>query len=500
MELHNTVCKKCKKCGRCYTNTHTDDECRKNMINLQTFKTKSIGPKVKAKSFKAVKNIIYADFETLINKVKSLTPYATAYAIDDGETIIYKGQNSLDLFMTDLLKLNKDIKYTLVFYNGSRFDLYFVYKWLLNNKEKLKKHISDLIYADGAFKKLSFNNITTFDLNLHLDGKLKNNCKAFGVDTTKSKGDFNHKLIKDWVDVDKYENDTDTNNGWRPYLKLDIISMRELYIKYADSIWTSFFMNVNEYMTLSSMAYDLWRTTLTKPLKKLPYGVDKWVRRSIYGGRCYPQKQYFVSKQYQQIINKSIEYDLINDCLYDADKVSLYPTAMGKSDEKQEFLPNFNLALFPYGDFKEYTNEKDLTYYKEQLNKGNSIGYKFFILEADIIPNKSLVSSVLPHRDEKGNLLWDLHNIKNGVYNSVDMKRALLHGYKIDKIHKILIFNDNYGYIFKEYINMVFEMKKKAVKDTPQYSVAKLLMNSLYGKMLQVKKLVLFLNQKNYIN
>jgi hypothetical protein len=116
-------------------------------------------------------------------------------------------------------------------------------------------------------------------------------------------------------------------------------------------------------------------------------------------------------------------------------------------------------------------------------NSLDKFKYKFFVGECDIIPNKALVSAVLPRRDGKG-LHWDLCNIERGVYNSVDLKRAVEHGYKIVKIHEAVCWTkaDN---LFKDYIEKVFKMKQEAKKDTPQYTIAKLLMNSLYGKMLQ---------------
>ena len=73
---------------------------------------------------------------------------------------------------------------------------------------------------------------------------------------------------------------------------------------------------------------------------------------------------------------------------------------------------------------------------------------------------------------------------KTGVYNSVDLKRAIKYGYKITKIHKAISW-EHQANIFDSYIENVFQKKCNALKKTPQYTTSKLLMNSLYGKFLQ---------------
>jgi hypothetical protein len=446
METHKLKCKKCKKCGHSYINVHTEEDCKFNQSQIGV----DIKGKIKCsradKIYKADKNIIYADFET-INEGK-LSVYAVGYSKDDEEPNILYGKDSLDKFIDYLLKLKQ--KFTLVFYNGGRFDLYFVYKRLIERGIDCKK----IIYSDGCYKTFTFNKISTFDLCLHMPGSLKNNCKAFGVADDKSKGDFDHKKIQSWDDVEKFRNE------WQPYLRLDIISMRELYLKYSKSVYDEFKVNVNKFITLSSLAYNIWRQTIGEnDIINLPYDIDLFVRRSIFGGRCYPQKQYFESEGDE-------------DYLLDIDVVSLYPTAMSKNE-------------YPIGEYRDFTNENQLEDLRLRLINNNFRGfdYKWFIAECDILPNKDLVSAVLPRRSIKG-LHWDLCNIQKGVYNLVDLQRAVKHGYKIEKIHRAVAWKKS-DFIFKEYIDRVFEIKKNAVKDTPQYSIAKLLMNSLYGKMLQ---------------
>eukprot|EP00732_Lithocolla_globosa_P000834 Lithocolla_globosa_v1_NODE_322_length_4485_cov_1721.272460.p2 type:complete len:390 gc:universal NODE_322_length_4485_cov_1721.272460:2476-3645(+) len=142
----------------------------------------------------------------------------------------------------------------------------------------------------------------------------------------------------------------------------------------------------------------------------------------------------------------------------------------------------------------------------KKINAGNLTYPQYYILEADIVTNKKLCSAVLPRRSEKGGLIWDLQDIEHGVYNSIDIQRAISKGYQISKIHKMMYWrNDKGSPIFKDYIEQVFEMKKLAKNKNPvKYQISKLLMNSLYGKMLQKpivtkKELVRNLAQLNKI-
>ena len=70
--------------------------------------------------------------------------------------------SSLWTFMGSILALDESEKFTMVFYNGSRFDCFFIYDWLQKNKI-----VTNIIYHNGSYKKITFNkNIQTFDLCL----------------------------------------------------------------------------------------------------------------------------------------------------------------------------------------------------------------------------------------------------------------------------------------------------------------------------------------------
>jgi hypothetical protein len=209
-------------------------------------------------------------------------------------------------------------------------------------------------------------------LNLHIDGSLKANCEGFGLSKADSKGDFDHKLINSWEDVEKQRVG---ENGWYDYLRQDIVSLKALYCKYAKAVWDDYGVNVDKFLTLSSMAFYIWKTTLHKDvsINNLDYELDLFVRQSVFGGRCYMAKQYFESSG-------------PDDYLVDIDVISLYPASM-----KDHW--------FPVGDHKVVEGKK-LDFLKDAFNKNmtHRMKEKFWIVKCDVEAPKNLVQPVLPAR------------------------------------------------------------------------------------------------------
>ncbi len=69
------------------------------------------------------------------------------------------------------------------------------------------------------------------------------------------------------------------------------------------------------------------------------------------------------------------------------------------------------------------------------------------------------------------------------MYNSVDIDNALRCGYKVEIIEGY--YWEKTAKLFHSYIKFLYDFKKKAKKGTAQYTLAKLMMNGLYGKTIQ---------------
>jgi hypothetical protein len=79
-------------------------------------------------------------------------------------------------------------------------------------------------------------------------------------------------------------------------------------------------------------------------------------------------------------------------------------------------------------------------------------------------------------------LIWDLKD-HSGVYNSVDIDNALKLGYEVQIIEGYCW--EKTAPVFNTYINFLYKFKKNAKKGSAQYTLAKLMMNGLYGKTIQ---------------
>jgi DNA polymerase type B, organellar and viral len=66
-----------------------------------------------------------------------------------------------------------------------------------------------------------------------------------------------------------------------------------------------------------------------------------------------------------------------------------------------------------------------------------------------------------------------------GSYLSEELFNALKHGYTF-KVLRGYLFDKEY--IFKDYVDFLYNLKVNSSKDTPDYIISKLLLNSLYGR------------------
>jgi hypothetical protein len=291
---------------------------------------------------------------------------------------------------------------------------------------------------------------------------LDNACKAYNIINSKIK--FDVLKIQSWELAEKYRHEVE------PYLKYDVLSLSELFFTFNDSIFKSDSVNITKYVTLSHMAYALFQKTLDK-LIEIP-SLDKYefMKRGTYGARCYPNQREFISKHYDDVINKKMTYaELIKsgEYIFNADATSLYPASMRGFDLLE--------PQYPIGksDWKENP--------KEQYEAGK-IGF----YEIIYTPPTDIIIPILPRKTSFGGLEWSLYKGSGVVYTSVEIKNAISVGYKVEFINKCLVYNES-GEVFKKYITKYYQMKEDAERENNQVkrSIAKLLLNAMYGKTLQ---------------
>jgi hypothetical protein len=446
MTLEATV-KNCKDCGKMYIQQHKCNKKRCSYYNQKVLKRLIEPVEINDKGL-LDDTILHYDIEThRKNELNEHTPYIVGYAYytPDYELIYntFQGDNCMKEFYEFLgnVELNH-IKYINAF-NGSNFDHYYLFR------EKVfhdSKKVGKFILNNGGILSATIKGKKLIDLGRHLTGSLADNLE--GNNCSVAKGCIDHNISTRWE-----ETNDERKNKVLEYLKCDVIGLQELYEKVNSPIYDKYSVNLCEFMTTSSCAFKIWRDVFLKDEVHLPNAyVETCFRQSVYGGRCYKNKNRFLSKQYRKYKKGLISYDEIVDYIFDADVVSLYPTAM--------------LKEFPIGKEKITTNYK----------KGK-MGIYYIKYKA----NKKLLTPILPRKEDK-KLIWDL-NDGEGWYNSVDIENALAKGYEID-VEKGYFWEET-APVFKEYIEEFYKMKKNATKGTPAYTTAKLYLNALYGKMIQ---------------
>lgn len=445
---------KCPNCLSVYQKKHTCNSSRINYVNNKIKKNKKRSLICRNNEEKEVNNeyVLHYDLETypkLVNGEKIHTPYIIGLCYEN-KYITFRGDNCMVEFIDFILKYiegKKDLIY-LNAYNGSNFDHYFVKTEFIRRKLKLNKFCMN----NGSIIMFEYKNLKLFDLNKHLIGSLKNNLSSFGCKV--QKGDFNHELGCRWEDMSE-----EVRNDCLKYLEGDCFGLKELYEKVNNGVFEEYGVNLTSYISTSSLTFNIWKNKIRKKFYiELPtLQQEKDFRQTIRGGRTYKSKSRFISEDYEKFKKGEITFKEVNDYVIDADVVSLYPTAMSKFS-------------YPVGECKE-------------LKEGeNEMKGKMGIYYIKYITNKNLQHSIGGRRDKDGFLKWDLID-SEGWFNSIDIEDMLSNGYKVEIIKGY--YWEKTDYIFKEYIEGLFEKKKNSKKGSVKYSLSKLFMNSLYGKMIQ---------------
>ena len=452
----------CKECGIKYSldKIHLCNKKRVSYYNNVITKKREYVATIDPTEKEKISNdtMIFFDLETFQETI-SHVPYACGYSFGDHKNVnVSYGKNCMNSFLNHILSVNNKI---ICAYNGSGFDFYI----LINYLKGKNVDITDLILSNGSVLSFKFthNNKTNkvFDLYRFIMSSLDNACKAYKIINSKIK--FDVLKIQSWELAEKYRHEVE------PYLKYDVLSLSELFFTFNDSIFKSDSVNITKYVTLSHMAYALFQKTLDK-LIEIP-SLDKYefMKRATYGARCYPNQRQFISKHYDDVINKKMTYEELiktGEYIFNADATSLYPSSMRGFDLLK--------PQYPIGKSEWKENSK------EQYEAGK-IGF----YEIIYTPPTDIIIPILPRKTALGGLEWSLYK-GSGVFTSVEIKNAISSGYKVEFINKCLVYNES-GEVFKEYITKYYQMKEDAERENNQVkrSIAKLLLNAMYGKTLQ---------------
>ena len=227
------------------------------------------------------------------------------------------------------------------------------------------------------------------------------------------------------------------------YCTLDCVSLYQILYKFSSLIFDLFSINIKKYPTLASLAFAIFRSNFMSE-ENIPRLSRKHVDniRSGYTGGA---------------VDMYIPISKKNEVVYHYDVNSLYPSSMLKQ-------------MMPIGKVKFFTGD---------IFKFNPDAFGFFFCKIEA-PDKIKHPIVQTHvKTESGIRTMSPIGTWTDYIFSVELKNAEKYGYKFQILEGYLFEREN---IFKDYVTTLFGIRMQYPKSDPMNFIAKLLLNSLYGR------------------
>ena len=428
-------------------------------------------------------NFVTMDIET-IKQGSKLIPYLIcAYNGTDyisSYTSESLNQKSLvSSFIYQLVTFFKKDSKTLIVYahNLSGFDGTFILKYILEF---------------GKVEPVLFNGkLMSIKLRLNIDGyknktiifkdsylllpiSLRKLCLAFNVDSPKGYFPFNFTNVfyagmlpayECWKDISKkvYNNLLEEYKGknWNfeleaiKYCKLDCKCLFEILVQFNNLIFNNFNVNIHKSLTLPSLAMRIYKSQFMpkNQIYQIGGAVERDIRQSYTGGAVdvyIPHNRKSVDSLFSQI-------KTFFTTLYYYDVNSLYPFVMSST-------------AMPIG--------KPVAF-EGNIRKIDPKAYGFFYCK--ITSPEYLDHPILQRRIKTENGIRTVAGLGSwyGWIYSAEMDNAVRFGYQFEILRG---YEFKMGFIFKDYVNKMYNLRLEYDKSHPMNLIAKLLMNSLYGK------------------
>ena len=421
------------------------------------------------------------DIETYLNSANEMHLFCLSlyngkfkysYYLNDFNTIT----NLLNKVFKDLFTKSNSNKIIYI-HNSSNFDLIFILKHLV---QMSNVEINPII-KDGKFINLEIKytikdsdktqySITLRDSMLILPSSLSKLAKDFNIKTGKgifpysfvNKNNLDYKgcipefkyFDNNKVSLSEYEayKNRFTNKLWVlkkeaiSYCEQDCVLLYNILNKFGNQIYKEFKVNIYLTPTLPSLAFRIYRTHFMKN-NSIPILTDKYYNdlvNAYYGGHC----DVYIPKNN-------------NNLVYCYDVNGLYPYGM-----KMFQFPTKLLTYF-LGDITKDSN------FSSMLINNKAVGMFKVKVQAPLTLKNPILPRKLNDITVYGTGTW------TGWYFSEELNKAKSLGYKFEILS---------GYVFKseplfnKYVDSLNKMKENSNKNSINYTIAKLLLNSLYGR------------------
>lgn len=406
----------------------------------------------------------------------------------------FTGKNCIDSFVEMMISSKYDhIKYVSGF-NGSRFDHSFLLRSLGAmgdswEKMKILRHAGSIISASLRGKK-------TIDLCKHFITSLEKLGENFQCSFKKSS--IFHEDNKGWEN-----NDEKYNSAMLEYLEVDVMLLKECSEKYNKVTLETYGVNWYDFISAPGMSFSLFKSYLASENPSFSSDKDflacveetrnnaKRMMEDKEFAKEYAKEEKAIHKIYG--VSKSIEAD-IRSSIYGG-RVEVFDNnhKFESNGDPEDYLVDIDgcalygssMALFPYPTSPPSRKKYSKTMRFDSINI-EDITMGFYYCKV-IIPETKNFVGVRPDRTKAGLRLVNISSKEFGWYNSVDIENFVNFRNAAIEYTEAILYSST-GFVFKKFIEYFVRLKNESKKQTPQYEFAKLMNNSLYGKMLQKTK------------
>lgn len=457
---------------------------RKDMVVVYDIETYSDNVKIELKRIdKLTKKPIQKDAKQLvpfslgyqiISKLSSPNPEIGKY-----HEVIATNGNLFEMFFDDmkknyydLFKAEKEIQ--IFAHNGSKFDNIFL------------KYCKSVKFIDQIVQGNNHKMIRCIHNDFPEVSYVFKDTLPFCLSSLKRIAETLHctkKMSFDIVNWSKQKyidnmNTEDPKLNWRAYLKQDVETLSEVFIK-LEKAYNLLTCSLTNNIGLPGIAYELMNKACFAIKEKTYIPKDPTIIQLIlnatYGGRVQCLKRRF-NGIYKKIQDKLISLDVNSE----------YPYGMTMG--------------FPVG-LPRLVEDKHKVKLLEEFknhNDGKIKSYPHYLLTIKYrVPNYKI--SIIPQK-ENGKLYYPSNGEFVGTYNDVDIREMLIDNYEILEIENGIFWTQS-EQIFTKLIQHIYDMRQKykLEKNEMEY-VMKILINAMYGKNLETIKSICYFSNEAPVN
>jgi len=237
------------------------------------------------------------------------------------------------------------------------------------------------------------------------------------------------------------------------YCEADCISLHQVLTKFSGTIWDMYKKNITSYPTISSLTFAIFRTHFLEEnsIPILNGQVFRDIKESYTGGAT---DMYIPTNVDATHDDAPPAYAAEDEALYCYDVNSLYPFVMMNTE-------------MPVG--KTYYFEGDIS----KLNP-DALGFYYVRVTAPSNLEHPILQTHVNNMTMSPLGTWEM------MIYSEEMKNAIKYGYKFEVLRGYYF--ESKKIVFKEYISELYNLRLDYDKSHPMNFIAKILMNSLYGR------------------